>query len=39
MKLSGAQDLSPNRCVKRVNLPGGVDIGSDDDSVTSYYLC
>ena len=37
--LSRYQDVYPKRCFKIVNVPGGVDIGIDDDSVTySYFL-
>ena len=38
MILSGYQDRSPKSCFKIVNVPGGVDIGIDDDCVISSHL-
>ena len=37
--LSGYQDRSPKRCFKIVNVPGGVDIRRDDDSIQYSDLC
>ena len=37
---SGEQPyIPPHRCFKIVNVPGGVDIGRDDDSVSYSHLC
>ena len=36
--LSGYQYIPPKRCFKIVNVPEGVDIGRDDDSVPYSHL-